>query len=95
MIPKSHRSVLKMEGLAEVCVWGCRFTYITFQNLSLQVELGGGGVGKLRGEAQVWELHAATEEEHCGGRRGWEGGTRDCNNASQWRTARMLFVLTC
>lgn len=39
-------------------------TYIIVQRLSLQVELRGGGVGELRGEAQVWELHAATDEEH-------------------------------
>lgn len=43
------------------------------QSLSLQAELRGGGVSKRRGEAQVWELHAATEEEHCAGRRGWKG----------------------
>lgn len=39
-------------------------TYIMVQCLSLQAELRGGGVSELRGKAQVWELHAATNEEH-------------------------------
>lgn len=39
-------------------------TYIIVQRPGLQVKLRGGGVGQLRGEAQVWELHTATDEEH-------------------------------
>lgn len=34
------------------------------QSLNLQAELRGGGVSQLQGEAQVWELHTATDEEH-------------------------------
>lgn len=75
-------SGLKMEGLTE---GGRDSTYIIVQSLSLQAELRGGGVSKLRGEAQVWELHAATEEEHCGGRGGWKGGRRGHQNASNER----------
>lgn len=79
-------SGLKMEGLTEGGKGGGGgggdSTYIIVQSLSLQAELRGGGVSKLRGEAQVWELHAATKEEHCGGRGGWEGGRCGHQNTS-------------
>lgn len=78
-------SGLKMEGLTEGGRGGGGggdSTYIIVQSLSLQAELRGGGVSKLRGEAQVWELHAATKEEHCGGRGGWKGGRCGHQNTS-------------
>lgn len=46
-------------------------TYIMLQSLNLQAELRGGGVSQLQGEAQVWELHTATDEEHWV-RRSWQ-----------------------